>query len=64
MSPYQPGEVYVTDDGAETASTWAIRALHAPRGSRESNITTGKVYANVTPGARGTTGRTARLSRT
>ena len=28
MSPFQHGEVFVTEDGAETASTWATRTLH------------------------------------
>src|SRR3989442_1968645 len=48
MSPYQHGEVYVTDDGGETdldlghyeRFTWA-------RMSRDNNVTTGKVYGTV-----------------
>jgi CTP synthase len=48
MSPYQHGEVYVTDDGAETD----LDLGHYERfthhvASRESNITTGKIYGNV-----------------
>lgn len=28
MSPFQHGEVFVTDDGAETDRPWPLRALH------------------------------------
>jgi len=48
MSPYQHGEVYVTEDGAETD----LDLGHYERftrcvTSKASNITTGKVYGNV-----------------
>jgi CTP synthase len=48
MSPYQHGEVYVTDDGAETD----LDLGHYERFtnsvvSRQSNITTGKIYGSV-----------------
>src|SRR5438046_5953187 len=48
MSPYQHGEVYVTDDGAETA----LDLGHYERftrmvASRNSNWTTGKIYLSV-----------------
>ena len=48
MSPYQHGEVYVTDDGAETD----LDLGHYERFIDEnlnkfSNLTTGKVYSNV-----------------
>ncbi len=48
MSPYQHGEVYVTDDGAETD----LDLGHYERftqhvATRESNITTGKIYNAV-----------------
>jgi CTP synthase len=48
MSPYQHGEVYVTDDGAETD----LDLGHYERftrcvTSKASNITTGKVYGSV-----------------
>ena len=48
MSPYQHGEVYVTEDGAETD----LDLGHYERFIDEdlnqfSNLTTGKVYANV-----------------
>ena len=48
MSPYQHGEVYVTEDGAETDLDLGHyeRFTHCVT-SRESNITTGKVYGNV-----------------
>lgn len=29
MSPIQHGEVFVTEDGAETDPTWALRAFHS-----------------------------------
>ena len=48
MSPYQHGEVYVTEDGAETD----LDLGHSERFidedlNRYSNLTTGKVYSNV-----------------
>ena len=49
MSPYQHGEVYVTDDGAETdLDLGPLRALHQHADtSRNSNWTTGKIYMSV-----------------
>ena len=48
MSPYQHGEVYVTDDGAETDLDLGHyeRFTHYVT-SKVSNITTGKVYGSV-----------------
>jgi CTP synthase len=48
MSPYQHGEVFVTDDGAETDLDLGHyeRFTHAPM-SRKSNFTTGRVYDSV-----------------
>lgn len=48
MSPYQHGEVYVTDDGAETDLDLGhyFRYSHSPL-SRKSSITTGQVYGKV-----------------
>lgn len=48
MSPYQHGEVYVTDDGAETDLDLGhyYRYTNAPL-SRSSNITSGQIYNNV-----------------
>lgn len=48
MSPYQHGEVFVTDDGAETD----LDLGHYERFidinlSKNSNVTTGKIYSNV-----------------
>src|SRR5690606_9201515 len=48
MSPYQPGEVYVLDDGAETD----LDLGHYERFidvslNRVCNVTTGQVYAEV-----------------
>lgn len=48
MSPYQHGEVYVTDDGAETDLDLGhyYRYTNSPL-SRASNVTTGQVYNTV-----------------
>jgi CTP synthase len=48
MSPYQHGEVYVTDDGAETDLDLGhyFRYSHSPL-SRKSSITTGQIYGKV-----------------
>jgi CTP synthase len=48
MSPYQHGEVYVLDDGAETDLDLGHyeRYTHAPL-SRDCNYTTGKIYKSV-----------------
>ncbi len=48
MSPYQHGEVYVTDDGAETDLDLGHyeRFTHTVT-SKASNITTGKIYGSV-----------------
>lgn len=48
MSPYQHGEVYVTDDGAETD----LDLGHYERFidinlNKYSNVTTGKIYSEV-----------------
>ena len=48
MSPYQHGEVYVTEDGAETDLDLGHyeRFTHCQT-SQDSNITTGKIYGSV-----------------
>src|SRR5437763_6690435 len=48
MSPYQHGEVYVLDDGAETELDLGHyeRFTHAPL-NRDCNYTTGKIYQTV-----------------
>ena len=48
MSPYQHGEVFVTDDGAEADLDLGHyeRFLHTSL-SKENNITAGKIYHNV-----------------
>ncbi|MFO0958501.1 MAG: CTP synthase [Isosphaeraceae bacterium] len=48
MSPYQHGEVYVTDDGTETDLDLGHyeRFTHAPL-TRDCNYTTGKIYLAV-----------------
>jgi CTP synthase len=48
MSPYQHGEVYVTDDGAETDLDLGHyeRFTHYVT-SKTSNVTTGKIYGSV-----------------
>ena len=48
MSPYQHGEVYVTEDGAETDLDLGHYERFIDEDlSRYSNLTTGKVYSNV-----------------
>ncbi len=48
MSPYQHGEVYVTEDGAETDLDLGHYERFIDEDlNRWSNLTTGKVYANV-----------------
>ena len=48
MSPYQHGEVYVTDDGAETDLDLShyYRFTHSPL-SRKSSATSGQIYNDV-----------------
>ncbi|HWW96721.1 MAG TPA: hypothetical protein VNY74_03450, partial [Edaphobacter sp.] len=48
MSPFQHGEVFVTDDGAETDLDLGHyeRFTHA-RLSRDNNLTTGQIYSSV-----------------
>ena len=48
MSPYQHGEVFVTDDGAETDLDLGHyeRFTHS-HGSKRHNYTTGKIYSSV-----------------
>jgi CTP synthase len=48
MSPYQHGEVFVTDDGAETDLDLGHYERFAGENlTRDSNVTTGQVYAEV-----------------
>src|ERR1700693_189985 len=48
MSPYQHGEVYVTDDGAETDLDLGHYERFTGVASRQSdNVTTGKIYSTV-----------------
>jgi len=48
MNPYQHGEVYVTDDGAETdLDLGHYERFTNAHISRDSNITTGKIYYSV-----------------
>lgn len=48
MSPYQHGEVYVTDDGAETdLDLGHYERFTDSNLNKYSNVTTGKVYADV-----------------
>jgi len=48
MNPYQHGEVYVTDDGAETDLDLGhyFRFTNSPL-SRKSSVTTGQIYSEV-----------------
>src|SRR5256885_9685684 len=48
MSPFQHGEVYVTDDGAETDLDLGHYERFIDRSlSQSNNITTGRIYQNV-----------------
>jgi CTP synthase len=48
MSPYQHGEVYVTEDGAETdLDLGHYERFTQCETSKESNVTTGKIYGSV-----------------
>lgn len=48
MSPYQHGEVYVTDDGAETdLDLGHYERFTGVPCSQQSNYTTGRIYSNV-----------------
>ncbi|MDB4997433.1 MAG: synthetase [Myxococcaceae bacterium] len=48
MSPYQHGEVFVTDDGAETdLDLGHYERFTTARMTRASNITTGRIYESV-----------------
>lgn len=48
MSPFQHGEVYVTDDGAETdLDLGHYERFVRRKTSQKNNFTTGRVYANV-----------------
>ncbi len=48
MNPYQHGEVFVTDDGAETdLDLGHYERFTSTRMSKENNYTTGKIYNNV-----------------
>ncbi|MBW2527509.1 MAG: CTP synthase [Deltaproteobacteria bacterium] len=48
MSPYQHGEVFVTDDGAETdLDLGHYERFTSARMSRQSNYTTGRIYEAV-----------------
>src|ERR1700746_1691366 len=46
MSPFQHGEVFVTDDGAETDLALYERFTHAKL-SRDNNWTTGRIYEQI-----------------
>src|SRR5437762_3543050 len=48
MSPFQHGEVFVTDDGAETdLDLGHYERFTTMRGSRKNNYTTGRIYLKV-----------------
>jgi CTP synthase len=48
MSPYQHGEVFVTDDGGETdLDLGHYERFTSARATRDHNVTTGKVYFSV-----------------
>src|SRR6188508_2258380 len=48
MSPYQHGEVYVTDDGAETdLDLGHYERFTGVPARRSDSVTTGRIYSNV-----------------
>ena len=48
MSPYQHGEVFVTDDGAESdLDLGHYERFTSKKASQKSNFTTGRIYKNV-----------------
>ncbi len=48
MSPYQHGEVFVTDDGAETDLDLGHYERFTGRpANQQDNITTGRIYRNI-----------------
>src|ERR1700747_996439 len=48
MSPYQPGEVFVTDDGAETDLDLGHYERYTGVAARRSDsVTTGRIYSTV-----------------
>ncbi|HEU5161834.1 MAG TPA: CTP synthase, partial [Thermoanaerobaculia bacterium] len=48
MSPFQHGEVFVTDDGAETdLDLGHYERFTTMRGTRKNNFTTGRIYQKV-----------------
>src|ERR1700716_4444453 len=48
MSPYQHGEVYVTDDGGDTdLDLGHYERFSSAKMSRNNNATTGRIYSNV-----------------
>lgn len=47
MSPFQHGEVYVTDDGAETDLDLGHYSFTGRPAVQADNITTGRIYTNV-----------------
>jgi len=48
MSPYQHGEVYVTDDGAETdLDLWHYERFTNANLTRDNNWTTGRIYESI-----------------
>ena len=53
MSPYQHGEVYVTDDGAETDLDLGHYERFTGVPARQSdNVTSGRIYQGIIPSSR------------
>ena len=47
MNPFQHGEVFVTDDGAETDLDMAIERFTGISATQSDNITTGGIYSDI-----------------
>jgi CTP synthase len=47
MSPFQHGELFVTDDGAETDRPGPLERFTRTKLSRDNNWTTGRIYEQI-----------------
>ena len=62
MSPYQHGEVFVTDDGAETdLDLGHYERFTGNPANKQDNITTGRIYQDIIARERRGSARTCRL---
>jgi CTP synthase len=64
MNPFQHGEVYVTEDGAETDPTRSRERFTSATMRKINNVTAGRIYDAVIAKERRGDGATCRSSRT